>query len=214
VQWLGSYSEWHLAAISGNERAKRKVMSKARVARPAALECTAYHEAGHAVACFALKRRLLTISIVEDKKECRLGEVRMGALPRWVPQLDEGANLNYRARLWLEREAMILFAGGIAERKFRGRHDHVGAHHDRHRALDYVDCLCGSTRESEAYVAWLYERTVNLLDHPLHWPMVECLARELLAEQELRGRKLREAIARAQDGARDWIAGTPKGTGQ
>jgi hypothetical protein len=57
--------------------------------------------------------------------------------------------------------------------------------------------FCGSTEEVNAYLAWLAERTANLLARPQHRRAVELIAAELLARQVLSGRRARQLFRQA-----------------
>jgi hypothetical protein len=89
---------------------------------------------------------------------------------------------------------MVAFAGGIAEARFRGRKNRVGAKEDRLWAFDLASSLCGDDRETSAYLNWLFARARNLVLSSNCWPGAERLAAELLARQTLNGREARQAF--------------------
>jgi hypothetical protein len=80
----------------------------------------AYHEAGHVVACFLLKRRFRYATIEPD--EDSLGHVLETRLPvSFRPDIDSGP----RARAVTEKIIVSLFAGEAAEAA--GEADTTGA---------------------------------------------------------------------------------------
>src|SRR5436305_1804383 len=102
--------------------------------RPAELECTAYHEAGHAVAAFALRRAVRRVSVVPDVAADSVGRCAYGSLAdTFRPDVD---NASSKTRARAECVIMLALAGGIAEALFKGRHNHGGAGRDYASALD------------------------------------------------------------------------------
>jgi ATP-dependent Zn protease len=134
-------------------------------------ECTAYHEAGHAAAAFALRRAVRWVSIVPDEARGTLGFCASRLMPGFRPDLDRSP----RNRAAVEREVIINFAGGIAEERFRGRKNRAGAAGDVATAVDLASTVCGSIEETSAYLAWLHIRAKNLVNSPVHWPGIEAL---------------------------------------
>ena len=72
---------------------------------------SAYHEAGHAVACYLLGRRFKRVTIVPDHESH--GKVFPHRLRNFHP--DTSTTLRTRQRI--ETEITILFAGGLTEAK-------------------------------------------------------------------------------------------------
>jgi ATP-dependent Zn protease len=157
------------------------------------LECTAYHEAGHAVAHLLLGGAVRQVSIVPDAGRARLGHCRRYHLPSFRPDIDNGPKALPR----VEREVVAYFAGGIAEAHFRGRHCRSGARRDMEAAFDLACRVCASDEEAEKFLAWLYVRAKGLITAERHWPAVEAVARELLARRTLSGAAARAAFASA-----------------
>lgn len=159
---------------------------------PAALDWrtrTALHEAGHAVVSLALGRKVRSASIVPQ--DGRLGTLRTSKLRRLDPAVSDR-----RMRMTIEREAMILLAGAVAE-QIAGAGPH-GGRKDRRDALSLVGFLSGSEAEERAYVAWLRERTRTLLR--VHWAAVIALAHVLVRKGTIDGATVR-AVAREADPA-------------
>ena len=145
---------------------------------------TALHEAGHAVVSIALGRKVQKASI--EPKDGRLGTLRTSKLRRLDPAVSDR-----RMRITIEREAMILLAGAVAE-QIAGAGPH-GGRQDRRDALSLVGFLSSSEAEERAYVVWLRERSRTLLH--VHWSAVLALAGALLQQGTLDGSAVR-AIAR------------------
>jgi hypothetical protein len=158
--------------------------------RPSQLKRTAYHEAGHAVVSFALRRAVRRVSIVPGEEFLGRCTLAQAGDPDGLPERQE------RARA--EREILVLLAGGLAEAKLAGRHNHAGASQDIDAAFSWATRVSGSMEEAEAYLAWLRVRARHLLDVPEHWSAVEALAAELLQRREVSGRAARRVYLAAQ----------------
>ena len=74
-------------------------------------EATAYHEAGHAVAGFALKRAFTKVSIVPD--DTTVGHCAF--MPQPLKQNQKYRTVDSKFRNVMERCAMTYLAGGEAE---------------------------------------------------------------------------------------------------
>ncbi len=146
--------------------------------------CTAYHEAGHAVAAYLLRRKFRFVTIRsrggyegylrhEPRKEAFLGEEEEKP----------------RARSLVERDIIVSLAGSAAVFLLTGSHDRAGAWADRHRAMDLAESVCGSGRECEAYVRWLCVRCEDMLKVQANWHALETLAEELLLHGSVGYRK-------------------------
>lgn len=98
----------------------------------ASLRATAFHEAGHAVAAFALGRPVKQASIVPEKGT--LGHVRLGGRNQ-VRRMETTA-LGFRARYRVERDLMGTLAGPEAERRATGRGNNIGARFDHAYVAD------------------------------------------------------------------------------
>jgi hypothetical protein len=158
------------------------------------VERTAYHEAGHAVAAFALRRAVKHLSIVSDTESN--GRVVNHKLPdTFHPDYEDDA----RTRAFIEREIMIFLAGGVALQKFQGHRRRLGDCQDQRGAVDLANHVCGDPDESLAFIAWLRERTRLLLNQPWHWRAVEDIARTLVEHKELTGRRARRIFQAAID---------------
>src|SRR5947209_4818556 len=95
------------------------------VARPSRLEGTAYHEAGHAVASFALDLGVQRVHIIPDRgEEGALGCCVGDPFPQDI-DLDNYLEPEDRERV--EHYIMAFCAGHLAEMKRSGQVNHVGA---------------------------------------------------------------------------------------
>ena len=143
--------------------------------RSAALRSTAYHEAGHAMAGYALGRPLKTVTIVPT--EDKLGHVRFGGRSN-VPRL-EMQFLGPQARHRVEQDLVVTLAGGAAERRLMGRANYIGARYDHAFVADVALTFAqGNEREADAYVRWLTCRSDRLVEQ--WWPQIQRLADSLM----------------------------------
>ena len=153
------------------------------------VEKTAYHEAGHAVAAFYMKRSFRYVTI--EPEEDSLGHIMYKKFrDSFNPEIDPDREI----RKPLEKAIITAFAGPIAEQIFSGRKNRIGASSDFHGALDCALYLCGSNEETEAYVNWLWIRTKNMIRQPAKWCSVEGLAKELLDCRKIGYMKARRII--------------------
>jgi ATP-dependent Zn protease len=163
------------------------------------LQCTAYHEAGHAVAAHVLKRGIKRVSIAPDDEEGSLGHCHHASpLSGFDPDV-YGYDMGSKTWHWLERETLILVAGLVAEARFKGKHDWRGAQSDLSFAYRLADYLCSSTKETRKYISWMMERARNLFDsrNGLRWRQVRYVARELLSKKTISGKNVRELCQKA-----------------
>ena len=143
--------------------------------KPKSVEKTAYHEAGHAVAAFHMRRSFRYVTIEPDEES--LGHVMYTKFSdSFRPDIDSDRKI----RKPLEKAIITAFAGPIAEQIFSGRKNPIGASRDFHSASDYVSYLCVSSEESEAYINWLWIKTKKMIMNPTKWCSVKRLAEELL----------------------------------
>lgn len=156
-----------------------------------ALIATAYHEAGHAVAAyhFGVRVKSVTIQPTDDS----LGAVIHARLDRRTAEMVEYGSITPGGREKVERMVVIVYAGGVAERQHKGRHNHRGAQLDYSTVINYIDKLSGSPEQTEAYLRWLYIRTVDLVTNVL-WPEIEVVAQALLEYRTLSGDELRQIL--------------------
>lgn len=172
-------------------------MTKLSRDRRTAVERTAYHEAGHAVAACLLHRAFKYATILpggsgvmrSDGHVC-LTKLRTDFHHEPVP--------SPRSRRRIEREIIFLGAGDAAEWCLPGRHDRSGARWDKDRALELAAHVCDEPKESRAYVEWLWMRSRNLINETRNWSAVKAVAAALLIHQQLAAREIRRIVAEAQ----------------
>ncbi len=162
--------------------------------RTKALEATAHHEAGHAVAAFSQDVKINAISILPDGQS--KGHI-IHANPLRGIALD--IDNSTRARLRIEKAVRVALAGPIAEREWgrrNGRCPHwkVGAEQDHGRAMDLISRIAGSREEANAYLRLLEIQTKQIVNS--HWQRIGCIARLLLERGELRRKDIRQALFR------------------
>lgn len=150
---------------------------------------TAYHEAGHAVARFVLRRRIDRVSILPDDES--RGHVQGYVLAK----LGQDWDYTLRDVQMLEDQILSALAGPAAEERLTGDVDADGAVHDRTTAVDIAMHLEGGPEVVEPYLAYLDAKAHALVK--TRWPMVEALAAELLERKQLSGPAARAILRRA-----------------
>ena len=139
----------------------------------------ACHEAGHAVACWSLRRRFDRLSILKNEAKGTIGHVPFDPADQPGPQTDR----ERRAEKRFEHELVIHLAGMAATSVLCGRRSWRGDDLDRARQL--AAARCSSGEEVDAYLKWLSIRTENEMRMPVWWRMVEALAAELLKHKQV-----------------------------
>ena len=146
------------------------------------LRATAYHEAGHAVAAEFFHVAYSSVSVVPNLEKGHLGIIETE--PKQFNSYWEDPETKDER----ERRVIVSFAGLAAEAKFLGRlrwtygaidfdnalHHAIGQHYQR-----------GTLYEAEAYLKYLWTRTVAFLNQPLPWKCVEAVALRLIEKPEL-----------------------------
>jgi hypothetical protein len=163
-----------------------------------ALECTAYHEAGHAVASLELRRGVREVSIVPA--ESSLGHMRNTKTPAsFRPDI----NTDSRTSAWIEREVLIGLAGMAAEARFAGRRNHVGASGDYNTVSNLASHHYGYGKVLTKYLDYMIARAEAFVATPHHWVQIEDLAAALMVHRLMKPRAIREVCRAAiQDGKR------------
>lgn len=155
--------------------------------------CTAYHEAGHAVAAYLVRRKFRYVTIRPFGEY--VGHMRHH-------QQGDGFLVGGEERGWtrssLERDVMVSLAGNVAVHLLTGTHDRIGAWADHHMAMDLAEHICSSRRQGEAFVRWLSIRIEDMLGSPANWHAVESLAEELMVRGKLGHAKALEVIRSAK----------------
>ena len=176
--------------------------SRKPASRPTAEEGTAYHEAGHVVAHYFLKRtrRPNRATIVPNEEWGSLGHVEPHFSYHAHLDKDEAALLS-RSLLAVLEEVQASLAGTIAEERFTGRRNDAGARVDFENAEYFLDQLLHrrlgrSERARRALFDWLLAETVDFLDD--HWSHVEAVAKALLEHETLASRRKIDEVIRAE----------------
>jgi ATP-dependent Zn protease len=144
----------------------------------------AFHEAGHAVAAYVLRRRINLVTIVG-------GDGHNGRV-----SLTELAPRHLKRR---ERDVVIGLAGVPAERRLLGgKHDPRGFENDRLGVLKTLRDTAMRRGEDpelllESRVQAALKEAKSIVNE--HWPAVESLADELLRRRTLSGRAVRKLLA-------------------
>jgi hypothetical protein len=153
---------------------------------------TAHHEAGHAVAAFYQGIRIRHVTIVPTKDA--LGHVKNHKV-LWATNgmFDDSPRGVDRA----ERHIICLFAGPIAQRKFRraSRWRRAGGQ-DFPAATELLVRICDEDDECQRLYSKLLWRRAELLVK-FYWKDIKAVARELLKRRTLKGNDVVEAINRA-----------------
>ena len=162
------------------------------------LQIVAYREAGHAVACYLLRRRFGHVTT-------KPGEERPGN--KTYPKKTNKAIPSEKELATIRREYVVSFAGPIAVGIFSGR-------------CEFEDMLpliglaasptTGSHKLELALWKTVFVETKLLLYAPRNWQAVMALAAELLKQETIRYQTAREVIKQAMEdydaGVRDDIS--------
>ena len=180
----------------------KKIPSRVKSIARKRLACTAYHEAGHAVAHaeYGLPARRVTIKSGGDYLGACFG--RRALLSRYGPEWDSGD----RNRLRMEKDVIILLAGGEAERRFSGRSNYVGAKSDREQAIDllcrfasdfYENPGQGKQRIFKTYFKLLELRARELVQNKINWIRIKAVAEKLLEKETLSRKEVSQTMVEA-----------------
>jgi len=156
------------------------------------IEAIAYHEAGHAVACFIndIPIEYVTINLSEDLTELGSCEASKEWKQKYLEDIEKKKVKPEFVELMGFAFSVEKYSGGIAEEKFRGFPNEVGCRTDRlivemgaklYYGKNYLDAL------SKYYnAAWF------LMDDPIIWRAVQAVAQELLKKRTLSQSELKE----------------------
>lgn len=161
--------------------------------------CTAYHEAGHAVASHALGRDVDHVTIRTDKAAGFVGRVQ-GVPP--APDEVLGTENPHLVSRRVQDLILILYAGGAAEEAFSGMYDEAGCSADIEEALDLAFTACGSDPEAFLLLENLAEQARALVGRT--WPAIDALVAALLEHEELDGLEVSRIIDEALPVAPAW----------
>jgi hypothetical protein len=160
---------------------------------PLSLRATAFHEAGHAVACIHEHVPLSTVSIAPTEDSFgHVGHrnVLRGCNIEWENKLDH--------RMKMERLVRIALVGPAAERRFsRKGYRRYGGKSDLKFAFELVQFFVGNEEEGSAYLRLLGIQTRNFLNRPGVWDEITALATALLEEKTLTPKRSRSIVRAA-----------------
>lgn len=193
----------------------------------------AHHEAGHAVAGFALGRGFKRVSTILDPEQESAGHVTARGI-RIAREREYRSPTTLRERQQLLDEIVFRFAGAQAESRFRGVElsqvlKEGTAEHDYEPIEFFGGDLEPSPKPRTALFEYLQARAADIVE--LHWYLIEALAAELVTHRTLSGpsvhRLLRvtileqpeardlgvspDATRRSVRGAADWIGHAKRG---
>ena len=153
------------------------------------LKDIAYHEAGHAVAAFALNRRVRSVTVAPQGNI--LGQNVYGKGLTIQPDV----GVDGRTRNEIERRVICAMAGWAVEKKLHPKRKGIATEsNDLQHAADLASYVVGSTEELEAYLDWLWIRAKQLIALPHYWAAIEALAAELVTHKRLGEKRVREVI--------------------
>ena len=153
------------------------------------LKSTAYHEAGHAVACYFLHFPFKYLTIEPEKDT--LGHVKRFPHPKSFHPDYEGDTKTLNR---IEKNIITSYSGSAAEFILTGKYNSGGGT-DSQYARELADHYCGGPEETEAFLKWMWERTINWVQNPdFHWDAVEALAQELLKKSRLTSKEAKQII--------------------
>lgn len=156
---------------------------------------TAYHESGHALVSFLMKRGVREVTIIPADEF--LGLCKNSSLgKRAIAMLECGFDGEGRRRTTARRCIMTSQAGPIAEEIACGKHRHWnrGCYQDFYKIADMASYIQPEPDESGALIDSLWEETRKLLLAPENWAAVEALTAELLVHRRLGQKRVREII--------------------
>jgi hypothetical protein len=101
---------------------------------------------------WALGLTVTSASIQQQGDSCGRVEIDV---PRWVKR---GTWMDPSVRMWAEANVMAQMSGFIAERRYRGRANHVGAFTDYLSTGDIATVFTFSQEERDLFLDWLFAR--------------------------------------------------------
>ena len=156
------------------------------------LKRTAYHEAGHAVACYFLHLPFKYVTI--EPEGDTLGHLKPFPSPKsFNPEIDD----EIKTLIRIEKNIITYYAGKAVEFILTKKSNKIVGSDDQN-AWDLACYYCGGPEETEAFLKWMWERTINWVQNPdFHWDAVEALAQELLKKSRLTSKEARQIIKAA-----------------
>ena len=145
-------------------------------------EATAYHEAGHAVACYVFKHQIKKVSIIPG--EGYQGKLHSSGLPEdLVERIVQRENLSPEEEKLLWEKTIISLAGPASECLFTGVYNWRGSMSDRFKANLFAPFLDRPAKECE-------EEAKKLIYS--NWKKVKAVAQALLERHTLTAQQVQE----------------------
>ena len=162
-----------------------------------ALESTAHHEAGHAVAAYQLGQPIKSVTIIPDDDS--LGSVSTGPYfsgDEWdqligVNSEDISGGMQQR----LENDVLVCLVGPAAQKRFNlfgYRKGH--GEQDRKIAMNWLKLLEGDNQILGYYFRMFDLRARNFVQRSTNWGLICHLAETLLAKPTLTGDEVKSVI--------------------
>jgi ATP-dependent Zn protease len=155
------------------------------------LRRVAYHEAGHVAV--ALRERISIREVTIIPGEGYLGLARNYHPPSFFRAAECG-DLSSRH---VESYALVCLAGGVAEKRFHGRYDHIGAGADYEAAADMLSRHAGSAEEVSAWLKLQAVRARHVVE--LEWETIELIAAALLERKTLTAFAVRSLLKKRDE---------------
>lgn len=156
---------------------------------------TAWHEAGHAVACVLTGRHFKSVVVLTEAEDEVLGFVSMGNEHTFFSDTRLAGRAPSRRRSLVEREMMIEMAGPIAEDIHRGRKKWDCSQSDIQHLSQLIAPQDAGAEATDAYLRWLWLRTRDFVRRPEHLAAIKAVAESLMTQGPLKAVAVRK-IAR------------------
>ena len=157
-----------------------------------ALQSTAHHEAGHAVAANTCSIATRKLSIIP--KDGSHGRFTPGPYIIGIKKL-EFCEVTPRVQRTLENRALISLAGPAAERRFNPKgYRRIYGKGDYDHACMMLERASHSDSELKTYFRLIEIRAEKLVENPLQWLQIQGVAKALLERGELSGKMVKEVI--------------------
>ena len=165
--------------------------------RTKALESTAYHEAGHAVAAWRYGVRTKRLSIVPEPSFAGQ-HVRHP----YFGGINQEWGSSPRAQRRVENMVLVCCAGPAAQRRFNPKgFRNYHAEGDWYQAINLLSHLTGDDEILSAYFKLIDLRARKFVAQPSVWPLIEGLAETLLEREHLTGMEVRAIISDSMSAA-------------
>lgn len=141
---------------------------------------TAYHEAGHAVIAVTQGRPVEKVTI--QRNSLRLGQCHVSKR-RGQPIKD-----------MTEVQALILFAGIVAEARHTGSYNWGGAQQDMYGIRQLARSRGGNDKQVERLQQRWLDKTEYLMDDEAIWNAIDAVAKELILKRSISGRAVQHIV--------------------